>query len=146
VGKPTLLKATIAEKKAKLLNGHRNASSKLCHQLVHCLTRPNGTADRILTQPIDFDHYEAAILNGSNQNLDTPNSISVRNLSFDGISRTGRNRNKLPDFAIQLRNTIEPQLAFVGGVDNSIVLDRLLLIDQASTAKGSGKGFDDGFT
>jgi hypothetical protein len=37
-------------------------------------------------------------------------------------------------------------LSFVGWVNNSIVLNRLLFIDQTGSTEGSGEGFNNGFT
>lgn len=84
---------------------------------------PSGKAKGMQTQTVDFQCHYGRGLDGSDHNLDTANSISVRNLSFDRISRARRNSNELLNLSIQLRNAIEPKLAFVGGVDDSIVLN-----------------------
>jgi hypothetical protein len=45
-----------------------------------------------------------------------------------------------------LRDAIEPQLAVVGGVDDNVILNRLLFVKKAGSTEGSGEGFDDGLT
>ena len=93
-----------------------------------------------------MDDTSGSLLKWSNHDLDTANSVSVRNLCLDRVSRACPARHKLRDSAILLRDSIKPKLRRICRIDDSVVLDGLSLVDQAGSSECSSKGLNDGFT
>ena len=74
-------------------------------------------------ETVYLNDARASRLDRSNRDLNTTSRLSVHDLCLDRVSRARRNSNKLHDLSVLLRNTIEPELAVVGGVDDGVVLD-----------------------
>lgn len=93
-----------------------------------------------------MDDACGSLLKWSNHDLDTANCVSICNLCFDGISRACPDRHKLHNFAILLCYSIKPKLRVICGINDSVVLDGLSLVDQAGSPECSSKVLNDGFT
>lgn len=142
----TILEASIIEQKTDLLNRDFSVLRNSFQELVYGAAESDIEEDLRSAETVKLNDAEGGLLEGRDHDLNAADGIGIGNLCLDRVSRARRYSHKLLDGSIVLCDAIEPELAFISWVDNSIVLNGLLLVDKAGATESSSEVFDNGFT